>query len=111
MFTGLIEEVGTIQNVRRGARSCVLTIGCKKSAGRQSDRRQHCSQRCVPDSDEHGRQLLYRRCYGRDNEPKFSEAVKYWGKRKSGAGDAGKRQIWRSYRIGTYRWHRNGAEH
>ena len=30
MFTGLIEEVGTIQNVRRGARSCVLTIGCKK---------------------------------------------------------------------------------
>ena len=27
MFTGLIEEVGTIQNVRRGARSCVLTIG------------------------------------------------------------------------------------
>lgn len=30
MFTGLIEEVGTIQNVRRGTRSCVLTIGCKK---------------------------------------------------------------------------------
>ena len=30
MFTGLVEEVGTIQNVRRGARSCVLTIGCKK---------------------------------------------------------------------------------
>ena len=30
MFIGLIEEVGTIQNVRRGARSCVLTIGCKK---------------------------------------------------------------------------------
>ena len=30
MFTGLIEEVGIIQNVRRGARSCVLTIGCKK---------------------------------------------------------------------------------
>lgn len=30
MFTGLIEEVGTIQNVRRGARSCVLTIGCQK---------------------------------------------------------------------------------
>ena len=30
MFTGLIEEVGTIRNVRRGARSCVLTIGCKK---------------------------------------------------------------------------------
>ncbi|WP_288774143.1 riboflavin synthase [Eubacterium ramulus] len=29
MFTGLIEEVGTIQSVRRGARSCVLTIGCR----------------------------------------------------------------------------------
>ena len=30
MFTGLIEEEGTSLNVRRGARSCVLTIGCKK---------------------------------------------------------------------------------
>ncbi len=29
MFTGLIEEIGTIQSVRRGQRSCVLTIGCK----------------------------------------------------------------------------------
>ena len=29
MFTGLVEEVGTIQNIRRGQRSCVLTIGCK----------------------------------------------------------------------------------
>ncbi len=29
MFTGLIEEVGTIQSIRRGQRSCVLTIGCK----------------------------------------------------------------------------------
>ena len=28
MFTGLIEEVGILQNVRRGSRSCVLTIGC-----------------------------------------------------------------------------------
>ena len=29
MFTGLIEEVGTIRNIRRGQRSCVLTIGCR----------------------------------------------------------------------------------
>lgn len=29
MFTGLVEEVGTIQGIRRGQRSCVLTIGCK----------------------------------------------------------------------------------
>ena len=29
MFTGLIEEVGTIQSVRHGARSCVLPIGCR----------------------------------------------------------------------------------
>ncbi|MCD7921262.1 MAG: riboflavin synthase [Clostridiales bacterium] len=28
MFTGLIEEVGVIQDIRRGAKSCVLTIGC-----------------------------------------------------------------------------------
>ncbi|MCD8151087.1 MAG: riboflavin synthase [Clostridiales bacterium] len=28
MFTGLIEEVGTIQSIRRGQKSCVLTIGC-----------------------------------------------------------------------------------
>ncbi len=30
MFTGLIEEIGTIQSIRRGQRSCVLTIGCRK---------------------------------------------------------------------------------
>ena len=29
MFTGLIEEMGTIQGIQRGSRSCVLTIGCK----------------------------------------------------------------------------------
>lgn len=29
MFTGLVEEVGTIQGIRRGQRSCVLTIGCR----------------------------------------------------------------------------------
>ncbi|MCC8029983.1 MAG: riboflavin synthase [Lachnospiraceae bacterium] len=29
MFTGLIEEVGVIQNIRRAQRSCVLTIGCR----------------------------------------------------------------------------------
>ncbi len=28
MFTGLIEEVGVIQDIRRGSKSCVLTIGC-----------------------------------------------------------------------------------
>lgn len=30
MFTGIVEEVGTIQGIRRGKRSCVLTIGCGK---------------------------------------------------------------------------------
>ena len=29
MFTGLIEEMGTMQSIQRGSRSCVLTIGCK----------------------------------------------------------------------------------
>lgn len=30
MFTGIIEEVGTIRGIKKGARSCVLTIGGKK---------------------------------------------------------------------------------
>ena len=30
MFTGLIEETGILKGVRKGSRSCVLTIGCKK---------------------------------------------------------------------------------
>ena len=29
MFTGLVEELGTLQSMTRGSRSCVLTIGCK----------------------------------------------------------------------------------
>ena len=30
MFTGIIEEIGTIQNIRRGVNSSVLTIGAKE---------------------------------------------------------------------------------
>lgn len=29
MFTGLIEEVGEIRNIKQGSKSCILTIGCK----------------------------------------------------------------------------------
>lgn len=28
MFTGLVEEVGTVRGIKKGVRSCVLTIGC-----------------------------------------------------------------------------------
>ena len=30
MFTGIIEEVGTLRSVRRGAHSAVLTIGASR---------------------------------------------------------------------------------
>ncbi|WP_227395361.1 riboflavin synthase [Jeotgalibacillus aurantiacus] len=30
MFTGLIEEIGTIKNIKKGAKSMVLTINCSK---------------------------------------------------------------------------------
>ena len=30
MFTGIVEEIGTIQSVRRGAHSAVLTVGAQK---------------------------------------------------------------------------------
>ncbi len=30
MFTGIIEEVGTIRDIRRGARSCVLTVRARR---------------------------------------------------------------------------------
>ena len=30
MFTGLVEEVGTIASIQKGAKSCILTIKCKK---------------------------------------------------------------------------------
>lgn len=30
MFTGLVEEVGTMQGLARGSRKCVLTVGCHK---------------------------------------------------------------------------------
>ena len=79
MFTGLVEEVGTIQNVRRGARSCVLTIGCKKVLeGSQIGDSIAVNGVCLTVT-EHGWQLLHRRCHGRDHEPQFSGAVKYRG--------------------------------
>ncbi len=30
MFTGLVEEVGTLQGMQRGSKQCILTIGCEK---------------------------------------------------------------------------------
>lgn len=30
MFTGLIEETGTLQSISRGSASCVLTVGCRE---------------------------------------------------------------------------------
>ena len=30
MFTGIIEEIGRIEGIRRGSRSAVLTVGCRK---------------------------------------------------------------------------------
>lgn len=30
MFTGIIEEIGEVQGIKRGSKSCVLTIGCRK---------------------------------------------------------------------------------
>lgn len=79
MFTGLIEEVGTIQSVRHGARSCVLTIGCRTVLEGSQIGEQYRSERCVSDGDKYGGQLLYRRCYGRDDEPQFSGTVKHRG--------------------------------
>lgn len=31
MFTGIIEEVGSVREIRRGARSCVISVGAKKA--------------------------------------------------------------------------------
>ena len=30
MFTGIIEEIGTVQHVRQGTASCVLTVAAEK---------------------------------------------------------------------------------
>lgn len=30
MFTGLVEEVGTLQGLQTGPKTCILTIGCRK---------------------------------------------------------------------------------
>lgn len=30
MFTGIVEETGTLKSIQKGSRSCVLTIGCTK---------------------------------------------------------------------------------
>ncbi len=29
MFTGLVEETGSIQNIQKGSRSCVITVSCR----------------------------------------------------------------------------------
>lgn len=42
MFTGLVEEVGEIIGVQRGAEAATLTIKAKKGFGTYKNGRQHC---------------------------------------------------------------------
>lgn len=49
MFTGIIEEIGHVNNVKKGTASATLTIQAEKVL--EGTRRQHCCQWCVPYSD------------------------------------------------------------
>ena len=52
MFTGIVEEIGTVRQVVRGTRSSHFVIAADK------DRRQHLYQRSVFNRNQHGQRLL-----------------------------------------------------
>ncbi len=51
MFTGIIEEIGHVNNVKKGTASAILTIQAEKVLEGTHIGRQHCCQWCVPYSD------------------------------------------------------------
>lgn len=62
MFTGLIEEIGTVRRIERGAKGARLTIAAEYRARKYKNRRQHCHERRMPDRGRaDGRQLQRRR--------------------------------------------------
>ena len=62
MFTGLIEEIGTVRRIERGAKGARLTIAADTVTRKYKNRRQHCHERRVSDRGRaDGRQLQRRR--------------------------------------------------
>ena len=104
MFTGLIEEVGTIQSVRHGARSCVLTIGCRTVLeGSQIGDSIAVNGVCLTVTSMGGSYYTADVMAETMNRSSLGQL--------SGTGDACKWQIWGTYRIRSYRWDRNRSEH
>ncbi len=102
MFTGIIEEVGTVASIKKGANSAVLTI----------------QARTILDDVKLGDSIAVngvcltvtaltpsafcRRCYARNTEPVLTGQAAQRQHRQSGAGHGSQRTVWRSYRQRPY---------
>ena len=97
MFTGIVEEIGTIRKIDKGVSSCSITV--------QADKVLHGSQ--VGDSIAvNGVCLTATGISGNI----FTADVMPETLRRSGLGQltgGGRRKIWRTYSVRTYRWNRN----
>lgn len=68
MFTGIVEETGSIRSLRLSGSSGKIAIRAKKSTRRNQDRRQYCGKWCLPDGGFSGKGWIYRRCDGGNSE-------------------------------------------
>ena len=97
MFTGIVEETGTIKKIEKGTSSGRLTVEADKVL------------QGMPDDHRNVGAFVYGRCDGRDDKKKQSRNLKLRQQGKSGTGDGGRWKIWWTYRIRTYR--RNRGDH
>jgi hypothetical protein len=52
MFTGIVEETGTVEKIQHGAKSILLTVRAKIFRARFENRRQSGGERLLSDGDE-----------------------------------------------------------
>ena len=91
MFTGIVEEVGTIDTISRGANSAVLTIRAEKVLDGTK----------VGDSIAVNGVCVYSGCHARDAKPFIACKCAKRSTCQFGACDGGRWQIWRAHSVGT----------
>ena len=107
MFTGIIEESGTVQSLQISGNSGKICICAKKVLEGTKIGDSIAVNGIMPDGDVPWNRRLYGGYHGGDSAQEQSGKSKGRDEGESGAGDGGGRKIWRSYRVGTYRRDRN----
>lgn len=101
LFTGIVEEIGKIAGIQKGAKSAVLTIQAEKVL-EDVHIGDSIAVNGVCLTVTSLKKYLHRRCDERNSATKLTRKPECRQQCELRAGNGSKRAVWRSYRVGTY---------